>query len=679
MCETILRPASAVCSVRRAGADHFNLRPASRTSGGSRTAPPRARRIRGGADCSASARWWPAPSERRQLDGRVALVTGAGAGIGEGIARRFAEEGARVVVAELDEAVRPGRGRGGRRHVRGLRRVGPRAGRGRGRGRGATYGSIDVVVNNAWGGGSMSRVERKTDEALLHGMRVGYLGPYWAMTAALPHMKERGWGRVINMCSLNGVNAHMGSLEYNAAKEALRALTRTAAREWAPTGVTVNAICPAAKSQAFFRAIGDYPELEALADAANPMGRMGDAYADIAPVAVFLASEGSGYLTGNTLFVDGGSHINGAAWAPDLDAVRAEGSGRPQDDGEPAERSRGPSRRRASRAITTESDRVEHDVLPVDHPVQPEHVHPGAGPQDHDRAEGDPPRRGDGADDGWTDQHERDEEGVDRSRAGREAGRARAARTICLRMVSPDQVGTEVIRRSPAYGTPRVRRCPDRLPLRSEARIPRRSVQFGPWRRRADGALEPVDLVVGPGVHTRSAGRDLGSGPARRRHGPDPAAHAQRAQPGDLAAAGRAALGPWAAGLVALDGRGADGPDRDAARGTGQPRGHAAGRLLARPARPPPAGYAGIVPVLVVRGQRSARRLADRAFVAHRARSRVGGRSRWWAAAATTSRTWRRPTAPASGSACSPRRRAPRPNANGSPPSCTTWSPTGSR
>ncbi len=123
-----------------------------------------------------------------------------------------------------------------------------------------------------------------------------------------------------NMCSLNGVNAHIGSLEYNAAKEALRALTRTAAREWAPTGVTVNALCPAAKSQAFFRAIGDYPELEAMADAANPMGRMGDPYDDIAPVAVFLASDASRYLTGNTLFVDGGSHINGVVWAPDLDA-----------------------------------------------------------------------------------------------------------------------------------------------------------------------------------------------------------------------------------------------------------------------------------------------------------------------------------------------------------------------
>jgi NAD(P)-dependent dehydrogenase (short-subunit alcohol dehydrogenase family) len=140
------------------------------------------------------------------------------------------------------------------------------------------------------------------------------------MRVAYGHMKERGWGRVINMCSLNGVNAHMGSLEYNAAKEALRALTRTAAREWAPTGVTVNAVCPAAKSQAFLRAIGDYPELEAMADAANPMGRMGDPYDDIAPVVVFLAGEGSRYLTGNTLFVDGGGHINGTPWAPDLEA-----------------------------------------------------------------------------------------------------------------------------------------------------------------------------------------------------------------------------------------------------------------------------------------------------------------------------------------------------------------------
>jgi NAD(P)-dependent dehydrogenase (short-subunit alcohol dehydrogenase family) len=255
-----------------------------------------------------------------QLEGRVALVTGGSAGIGAGVVRRFADEGAKVVVADVDEV----QGAEVAALVAGhfvkcdvARRMDVEGAVGAAI---ETYGAIDIVVNNAWGGGSISRVEDKTGEALNAGMAVGYLGPFWAMKTAYPHMKERGWGRIINMVSLNGVNAHIGSLEYNAAKEALRALTRTAAREWAPAGVTVNAIAPAAKSQAFLRAIGEYPELVALADAANPMGRMGDPYDDIAPVAVFLASEGSRYLTGNTLFVDGGSHINGVAWAPDLDA-----------------------------------------------------------------------------------------------------------------------------------------------------------------------------------------------------------------------------------------------------------------------------------------------------------------------------------------------------------------------
>ncbi|BCQ07820.1 3-oxoacyl-ACP reductase [Mycobacterium heckeshornense] len=257
------------------------------------------------------------------LAGKVALVTGAGAGIGEGIARRYAAEGARVVVADIDTVA----GEAVAKAIGGVfvgTDVANRADVENAVGTALSeYASIDILVNNAWGGGSIGRVENKTDEQLARGIAIGYYGPYWAMRAAFPHMKARGWGRVINMCSLNGVNAHMGSLEYNAAKEALRALTRTAAREWAPTGVTVNAICPAAKSQGFFRAIGQYPELEAMADAANPMGRMGDPHDDIAPVAVFLASDGCRYLTGNTLFVDGGSHINGVAWAPKLDAVEA--------------------------------------------------------------------------------------------------------------------------------------------------------------------------------------------------------------------------------------------------------------------------------------------------------------------------------------------------------------------
>jgi NAD(P)-dependent dehydrogenase (short-subunit alcohol dehydrogenase family) len=256
-----------------------------------------------------------------QLAGRVALVTGAGAGIGEGIARRFADEGAKVVVAELDSAA----GEAVANAVGGVFVSTDVSDRAQVENAVQTavseFGSVDIVVNNAWGGGAIGRVELKTDEQLADGIAVGFYGPYWAMRAAFPHMKENAWGRIVNMCSLNGVNAHMGSLEYNAAKEALRALTRTAAREWAPTGVTVNAICPAAKSQAFLRAIGEYPELEAMADAANPMGRMGDPYEDIAPIAVFLASDACRYLTGNTLFADGGAHINGVAWAPDLDAA----------------------------------------------------------------------------------------------------------------------------------------------------------------------------------------------------------------------------------------------------------------------------------------------------------------------------------------------------------------------
>ncbi len=181
------------------------------------------------------------------------------------------------------------------------------------------YGRLDILVNNAWGGGDISRAETKSDELIEHGLAVGFRGPLWAMQAAFPIMRDQRYGRIVNICSLNGVNAHMGTLEYNTAKEALRAATRTAAREWAAIGIVANVICPAAKSASFSRVMGQHPELLAAADAANPMGRIGDCDDDIAPVALFLASEDCRYVTGNTIFADGGSHINGAAWAPQLD------------------------------------------------------------------------------------------------------------------------------------------------------------------------------------------------------------------------------------------------------------------------------------------------------------------------------------------------------------------------
>src|SRR5581483_2429026 len=176
----------------------------------------------------------------RRLEGKVAVVTGGGDGIGRGICRRYAAEGARVLVAERDvdagervaTELRDEFGADARflptdvARKPDVRAMVEAAIEG--------WGTLDILVNNAWGGGEISRVEQKTDELLAAAFAVGYYGPLWAMQAAFAPMRRQGWGRIVNLCSLNGVNAHMGTLEYNSAKEALRALTRTAAREWAP-------------------------------------------------------------------------------------------------------------------------------------------------------------------------------------------------------------------------------------------------------------------------------------------------------------------------------------------------------------------------------------------------------------------------------------------------------------
>jgi len=118
------------------------------------------------------------------------------------------------------------------------------------------------------------------------------------------------------MCSLNGVNAHMYTADYNVSKEALRCLTRSAAREWAAHGITVNAICPGARTPAYDRFAAASPDNAAQLLRQNPMGRMGEPEQDIGSVVAFICSDAGRYMTGNTVFLDGGSHINGVSWQP---------------------------------------------------------------------------------------------------------------------------------------------------------------------------------------------------------------------------------------------------------------------------------------------------------------------------------------------------------------------------
>lgn len=258
-----------------------------------------------------------------RLAGRAAVITGASDGIGLGIAQRYAQAGGAVLLSDVDDAK-------GEAATKALKDAGAKV---------AyqhcdvtkkddvlalvarcvkEFGAVDILVNNAYRGEGIRRIEQWSDDSLQTNLLMNLYGPKWAMEAALPHMKAKKWGRIVNICSLNGVNAHMGSMPYNSSKEALRSYTRTAAREWAPYGIAANIICPAAASASYKKFKELQPATAEATAAANPMGRMGDPAEDIGGVAVFLASEDARYLTGNTLFVDGGGHINGVPWVPEL-------------------------------------------------------------------------------------------------------------------------------------------------------------------------------------------------------------------------------------------------------------------------------------------------------------------------------------------------------------------------
>lgn len=255
------------------------------------------------------------------LDGKVAIVTGGGQGIGRGIVRRFACEGAALVIAEMSDehgraAMEEVVGQGGRAvYIKTdvsskpdvLDAVDTAV---------REFGAIDILVNNAGTAPVQTTLEHKTDAMLEHTLAVGVWGAWWAMQAALPHMRKQGSGRIINFVSVDRTTGAWLHSDYCIAKSGVEGLTRAAAIDWARYNILVNAVAPIAASAAMQKILATRPEFEAQASASVPLGRLGSPEEDIAPAVLFLASDMGRYVTGVTLPVDGGFYLQPAPTRP---------------------------------------------------------------------------------------------------------------------------------------------------------------------------------------------------------------------------------------------------------------------------------------------------------------------------------------------------------------------------
>jgi NAD(P)-dependent dehydrogenase (short-subunit alcohol dehydrogenase family) len=246
------------------------------------------------------------------IEGKVVVVTGAGKGVGRGIAMHLGKGGARIVVAEwkpdLLERVCGELATLGIDHlgvqcdVQHKQQIDEMVARAI-----EQFGRVDALINNAQTFRPMAPVAEVDARDVDVFYTSGVKGTLWAMQAVYPHMKTLGWGRIVNFASAMGITGGRGFAAYNASKEAIRALTRTAAREWAADGIVVNAIAPAAAAHhgdAAKRSEGYRTFVESC-----PMGRQGDPELDIGPIAWFLCSDACRYLTGHTFMADGGAFM----------------------------------------------------------------------------------------------------------------------------------------------------------------------------------------------------------------------------------------------------------------------------------------------------------------------------------------------------------------------------------